>query len=291
MDAYLGQFTSALRLQLEEIKDRFSVPDGTSDAVALRIARDTPEGLALFRKVHLLNPLREETCKLVFDPRLHALARLRFGDAPAFWNGMTHVAPAGPVPGEEVRVHADYASGGWTPDPWSDGLRFWCALEDIDLRSGPFFVYRGSHRSVTPKVMVDILKADPNLVDDLRRQLNSTTDGAWRVLHERLHAEMSNRMLLECTQQGLQQVVFTLRKGDVVAFNPGTTHGTATVFDDQLSRKCLIFDLISSKAKLYPARAFWSPLHDYHFRTPSFTQWLEARPRPLWIRPPPPSSR
>ncbi|MGC4081961.1 MAG: hypothetical protein QM736_07600 [Vicinamibacterales bacterium] len=89
-------------------------------------------------------------------PALRAFAAEWFDDEPAIMIGMSHLYALG------SHIHTDTLNTASTDD-WAHTVRFWCALEDIDPRSGPIRFYAGTHRIITATIREENPDGAPRL--------------------------------------------------------------------------------------------------------------------------------
>jgi phytanoyl-CoA hydroxylase len=100
----------------------------------------------------------------------------------------------------------------WYLDTETDGglVGVWFALEDIQRSSGPFFVCPESHKM-----------------------------GALSKREVRSHSDFLSAVQSRIRDYGLQKVPMILRKGDLLAWNSLTIHGSFECENENLSRKSL----------------------------------------------------
>ena len=256
---HLAEFEPAIHSLVREYRDKNNVSDDVNDTRAFLSG-----GRFVRNGMHELHRTSDTVQKIFFEPLLLELAGHRFTAEPVFAHGYTSLYPIHLADSEPyMRLpHSDYLAAA-APDPWTLGLRFWCALEDIDSRSGPFYIRKGSHRLVSEQLQRDMLDSDPELALEMRAQLSATSREDWFPLFSRRHATACRLMHERCNALELETVTFILEKGDVVAFNPATVHGTQLCEDERLTRKNTILNLVADGAPYYHGRSWWGPRHDY----------------------------
>jgi hypothetical protein len=120
--------------------------------------------------------------------------------------------------GTEQRGHQDFAFVHSLKPALLAGA--WVALEDVQPESGPLFYYPGSHRLIAKHVFEN-------------GTVLAESDGPHiRAFEEYLEGE--------CERLGLERVVFTPRKGDVLIWHSALVHGGSRRADPALTRKSMV---------------------------------------------------
>ena len=143
-------------------------------------------------------------------------------------------------------------------DPPEKVCRAWCALEDIDLECGVFYVIPGTHRSVRPLLYEDVLRSDPEILDRLRAY-RAGSDIEWhdnRLIWGKVCEATAARIA------GMPRRPFAINKGDVVLFDPNAIHGTMLATNPALTRKAIIAEWHAREVRSYPASAYFGPQLD-----------------------------
>ena len=194
---------------------------------------------------------RDETfLDICLNDKIVAFARYRFGGEPALKTFGAHRWSMG------SHIHADNVNSA-ASDPWENDIRVWCALEDIDPRSGPMYLYPESHKLVSGNIREEFLERYPQYLPMLEE---------WPV-HKNLRSDWY-KQLTALTQElvdqlGLQKAIPPLRKGDAIIFNGATIHGTTAPDDLALTRKAMIFNIFKADSSFYSSHAYWGRHHDW----------------------------
>ena len=275
IDAHLDRVEPVIHLAMEDVRREEGGPAGEIDAsVYFRNARRVlRRGIEACRE-------SEATQALFYNEDVRSFAQDCFGAEPVFSHGSTTLYPTGRAPDVPQPPHADYLSSA-APDPWTMGLRFWCALEDIDPDSGPLEIWPRSHTEVSPRVQTALVDEDPEIAAGLVRQLDAASEAGWKSVVGPLLSRAGERLAVECEKLGLKSRTFALRKGDVVAFNPGVVHRPSPARDRRLTRKVLIFNLCHPTAPWYSFRAYWGARHDYRCPDNQMPDIVERGPHGL----------
>lgn len=111
----------------------------------------------------------------------------------------------------------------------------WVALEDARIDAGPLFYWDRSHREVPKYLFADgsvLAEGDGEHVRAFERYLGQT-----------------------CRERGLEHLVFTPRKGDVLIWHSALVHGGMPRKDPALTRKSMVSHYTTQAAYPYGRRA------------------------------------
>jgi Phytanoyl-CoA dioxygenase (PhyH) len=200
--------------------------------------------------------------ELSFYPTIDAFLRRRFAGEPVLRHIGTHYFSL------QSHIHTDCHNTA-APVRWQDEVRIWCALEEIDVESGPIYVYPGSHRRFSETVREEMLAEFPEyhelLVTDHRINRES-----WSAWYKHLTQLTTARM----DELGIDKFIPTMNKGDVLFFAPALVHGTAPTTNERRTRKVLLASFYKSGVPFFKPGAFWGATHDWrkkeyeiHFET------------------------
>jgi phytanoyl-CoA hydroxylase len=110
----------------------------------------------------------------------------------------------------------------------------WVALEDASVDAGPLFYWDGSHRAV-PKYVFDdgsvLAEGDGEHVRAFERYLGTT-----------------------CRERGLERLIFTPRKGDLLIWHSALVHGGMPRNDPSLTRRSIVSHYTTQAAYPYDRR-------------------------------------
>ncbi len=137
-------------------------------------------------------------------------------------------------------------------------MRIWAALEDIDPRSGPIYLYPQSHKLVCGNIREEMLEEHPGYHDWLRFNFQPHTEEA-----KRFGAHMIQKIEDGLSRHRLVRVAPELRKGDALVFDLAIIHGSSEAQDPGRTRKCMIFNHYARRAPFYAPGAYWGRTHDF----------------------------
>lgn len=165
-------------------------------------------------RISNLHSVSEGVLELYLDPAIHGLAGKIFGQEPVAVQSIYFEWGSGQA------LHRDPMHV-YTAPP-SHLIGAWIALEDIGPDSGPLSYVPGSHR-------LPYYQFSPG---EYRLQHGTHTDEDVR------RAEAFDRE--QCRRQGLEEELFTCRRGDVLLWHASLLHGGASLRDPSLTRKSLV---------------------------------------------------
>jgi ectoine hydroxylase-related dioxygenase (phytanoyl-CoA dioxygenase family) len=133
--------------------------------------------------------------------------------------------------GSEQRTHSD--SIHMTTYPPGGLLGVWIALDDINENNGPLHYYQGSHK--------------------LPYYLNSDYDNegsAW-LIGKKSYTEYEEMIANKIAEKGIQKLVFTAQKGDLLVWHANLFHGGEPHKDKSITRKSMVLHYFKKDSICY----------------------------------------